>query len=154
MTAWLIGVTGIIVVGVIIELLLTDSAISKFVRSIYAFFILLVIVSPLPNLFRNGAEVGGWIDYDREILTQINAMSLAAAQQRIERELQNAGFDGVLVMLTQCRDSPTFRIDQVFVNAWNVRPPPSRPNINVRTEIIRIVTLVLNVDEGRIVYHD
>jgi len=152
MSSWLISVTGIIVIGVIVELLMTDSAMSKFVRSIYAFFILLVVVAPLPNLFRSGAEVGGWIEPDGELLTQINSMSLAASQQRIERELQRAGFEGVIVTLTQCRDSPNFQIDRVFVNACGVQPP--RPNINTRTEIIRIVTTILNIDEGRVIYHD
>jgi len=149
-TNWLIGITGIIVIGVIIEILMTDSNMSKFIRSIFAFFILLVIVAPLPGFLRN-AEVGGWVDYDRELLGTLNSMTLAATQSRIERELGNAGFIGVLVTVTQDTNSSTFQIDRVFINAWNVQPP--QPNINVRNEIIRIVTLLTGIDEGRIIYH-
>lgn len=151
MTAWLLSIAGIVVVGVLVELLLTDSHMSKFVRSIYGFFILLVIVTPLPGFLR-GIETGGiGIDYDWELVGIINTQSIESARHRAERALQGAGISGVILVIQADETSPSFRINRVFINAGAASSV--NPNITLRTEIIRIITATLNIDEGRIVYH-
>ena len=140
MTAWLISVVGVVLVGVLVELILTDSPMSKFVRSIYAFFILLVIVSPLPGLIRNGIEVGAGVEYDWALINTINNQSLAAAQGRVDRALEAGGFGDVIVTILNDRESTSFRIERVFVNAWHHRDDAEGMH-NIR----RIVTITLNV---------
>ena len=150
MSAWLLGIAGIVVIGVIVEIILTDSPMSKFIRSIYGFFVLLVIVSPLPGFFRGGFEVGGNFDYDWELIGTINAQSLDAATRRVQNALAQARFENVIVTITKERDAPSFRIERVFINAIGVTH--NHANINTETEIIRIVTVVLGIREDRIVY--
>jgi len=148
MNAWLLSIAGIVVIGVLVELLFTDSPMHKFVRSIYAFFILLVIVMPLPGLFQRDIPVGGGIDFDWELVTSINLQSTQAAQARATRALDQNNFEGVIVTVIPEPNIPTFRIERVYINAWH-----HRNNINARGEIIRIIRAVLNIDEGRIIYH-
>ena len=150
MSAWLLSIAGVVVIGVLVELLLTDSPMSKFIRSIYAFFILLVIVSPLPGFFRGGMEVGGAgrFEYDWALIGHINSQSSQASQHRVQTALDSAGFTGVIVTVTPDKNSPRFVIDRVHINAWH-----HRDNINAQRDIIRIVTLTLNIDEGRIVFN-
>lgn len=152
MTPWLLSIVGVVVVGVLIDLLLTDSPVSKFVRSIYAFFILLVIVQPIPGFLRGGVQVGGGLEPDWGLVGQINSMSAASAQRNLERTFEVAGFSGILVTITPVRDSQTFRIHTVYINAWNSHH--SNANLDHRTEIIRITRAVLNVNEDQIVYTD
>ena len=153
MTAWLLGIAGIVVVGVVVELLLTDSPMSKFIRSIYAFFLLLVIVSPLPNILRNGVDIGSGLDYNWELVGHLNSASAQAAQRRLETSLNNFGIQNVLVTITYDRNSPSFVIQDVHINAWGVVLREDRRNINVRQEVIRIAMLTLNIREEQIRYH-
>ena len=148
MASWLLAIAGIVVIGVLVELLLTDSPLHKFVRSIYAFFILLVIVAPLPGLFNRDVPVGGGIDFDWELVASINAQSTVAAQNLATRALDQNNFENVIITVIAEQGTPTFRIERVYINAWH-----HRDNINARAEIIRIVRAVLNIDEGRIIYH-
>jgi len=150
MSGWLLGIAGIIIIGVIVEILLTDSPMSKFIRSIFGFFVLLVIVAPIPGFFRNGIEVGGNIDYDWELIGTINALSLESATQRVERALDQAGFQHVLVTITKQHNVPSFRVERVFINAIGVWH--NHTNINVESEIIRIVTVVLGITQEQITY--
>ncbi|MCL2587763.1 MAG: stage III sporulation protein AF [Firmicutes bacterium] len=143
MSTWLLSIAGVVVVGVLVDLLLTDSHVSKFVRAIYGFFILFVIVSPLPGLIGGGLEVGGF-EPDQGIVGSINAQSLQAAQVRVDRALANAEFGYVLVMIIPDSGSTSFRIDRVFVTGGGLENQDA---------IIRIVRTTLNIDERRIVYH-
>jgi len=143
MSAWLISIVGIVVIGVLIELLLTDSPMSRFIRSIYTFFILFVIVQPLPGFFRNGIPVGGaGVDYNWNLIGNINALNVQSAQRRVEDALARAGFDMVIVTISHDHTAPTFRIEHVYVNAWH--------HSNAHTEIIRIVRATLGVRDDQI----
>ncbi|MCL2846905.1 MAG: hypothetical protein FWE38_04400 [Firmicutes bacterium] len=146
MGPWLMSIAGVVIVGVVVELLLTDSAMSKFVRGIYAFFILLVIVAPIPNLIRDGEFVGGEMDViDWDLIGSINNMTVGAAQTRATDALARAGFDNAIVVIWHDRNATNLVIERAFVNAAG--------HINARDQIIRIVTTVLNIDEGRIEFH-
>jgi hypothetical protein len=114
-SGWLLSIVGITVVGVLIELLLTDSPMSKFVRSIYAFFILLVIVAPIPSILRNGVE----LSLDQGLVTSINAQTIDARLQSATRALEMAGFNDVVL---------THFNNKIYVNAYNSTKKDSRPN--------------------------
>ena len=151
MSTWLLSIAGVVVIGVLVELMLTKSTMSKFIRMVYTFFILLVIVAPLPGFLRGNVDLGGNFDFDWELINIISNQSQVAATQRTITALDAAGFEDVLVTLTAVRDVPNFQIEKVFINAMGVTVTHNQ-NINTRTEIIRIVRAVLRVTEDQIVY--
>lgn len=150
MSAWLLSITGIIVVGVLVELLLTDSVMSKFIRSIYAFFVLFVIVQPLPGFFGRQFDWNNQLEYDWALIGTINANSVIAAQTRVETALRHANISNVIVTVTNVRDVPQFRIENVYINAWNAQYTGQTENINLQARIISIATAVLNVSADQI----
>ena len=129
MTPWLLSIVGITVVGVLIELLLTDSPMSKFVRSIYAFFILFVIVQPIPGFLKNGAAaVSGEVFLNTPLLETINAQTRAALQARTTEVLDTAGYNCIVTIFG----------DKVYINASDSTKKDA-------AAIISIVTAVCNV---------
>ena len=141
MSTWLLSILGITVVGVLVELLLTDNPMSKFIRSVYAFFILFVIVQPIPDFFRNASvNVSGAIKTDMVLLQTINANSAVAFERNAENVLSSSGYHGVIVTIDYDKNAAQFKIDKIYVNAWN----STNNKIN---EIIRIVAAVCNVKE-------
>ena len=155
MSSWLLSITGVVLIGVLVELLLTDSPMSKFVRSIYAFFILFVIVQPLPGFLRSASEmVGGdvGLPVNTELLAKINAQSTTAMERRVVSELERAGWTNVLVVIETDNTAQSFRVERVFVNAIGAVITKPNNNIDMRREIIDIVRTVAGVNESRIVY--
>ena len=59
--AWLLSIIGIIIIGNLIELILPDSNISKYVKSIYSFIVVFVIINPIIGLFNNTIDLFIWI---------------------------------------------------------------------------------------------
>jgi len=147
MSAWLLGVAGIVIIGALIEVLLTDSSIHKFVRSIYAFFVLFVIVQPIPAFFRdttNAIQAGGVIELDTRLMETINLQSATALQKNAQLALETAGFEGVIVTIDAAANE-TFKIKAIYINALGA-------SINNKQDIIKIVRAVTNVPEEVIYY--
>ena len=57
MTAWLMGIVGVVAVGVLLEILLENTEIAKYIKGVFALALVFVIVSPLPSLFKNGFDL-------------------------------------------------------------------------------------------------
>ena len=135
MTAWLLSVVGITVIGVLIELVLTDSPISKFVRSIYAFFILFIIIQPLPKLFAGGKSIFETGDSfaNASLTNEITAQIGDATAQRVTEALKTAGYDCIV----------TFFDGKYYVNAYNSAKKDT-------DTIIQIVTAIANVNSDAV----
>jgi len=146
MTAWLLSIAGVVIIGALVEMLLSDSSVHKFIRSIYAFFVLFVIVQPIPGFFRStvsSIEAGGGIQLNSGLTEQINAQTAAALQRNAQLALEAAGFDGVIV---------TIHAGNVYINAFGVVLRHTNTNIDIRQEVIKIVRAVTNAPEEGIIY--
>lgn len=135
------SIIGVTIIGVLVELLLTDSPMSKFVRSIYSFFILFVIVQPIPGLLKNAStNVGGAVTLNTEFLQTINEKSSQAYQRNTENVLSSAGFTDATVIIIYDKQSSSFKIEQVHVNV---------PQVNNKDKelIIQLVAVVCNISK-------
>jgi len=137
MTTWLLSIAGIVVVGALVEVLLSDSSVHKFIRSIYAFFVLFIIAQPIPGFFRSAAnslEAGGGPALDSGLAELINTQTSAALQRNAHLALEAAGFEGVIVTLHK---------GAVYVNALGASFKNPGANISMKDEIIKIVRAVI-----------
>ena len=95
MTTWLASILGAVVVGVIIELLTQHGRMGAFVRSIYGFIVLFVIVSPLPNLLK-----ADWWTTNTDNLIDtnlVNTFAQSSKQQQVMQKLRAMGYEKALV---------------------------------------------------------
>ncbi len=95
MTAWLASIVGIVVVGVIVELVMQGRRMGNFVRSIYSFTVLLVIVAPLPKILK--AE---WWSVKNENLVNtelVESLSQESKQFQVNQILRTLGYENAIV---------------------------------------------------------
>lgn len=95
MTGWLASIVGIVVVGVIVELLIQGRRMGNFVRSIYSFMVLLVIVSPLPQILKID-----WWSHENENLINtelVNSLQEGSKQFEINQILRSLGYENAIV---------------------------------------------------------
>lgn len=105
MAAWLGSILGVVVVGVVVELLTQNRRMGNFIRSIYGFIVLLVIVNPLPKLFKAdwwSAQVDTMVD--AEILANLTQSS---RQAQVAQILRVKGYDQAIVTVSD---------DTIYVN--------------------------------------
>ena len=98
MAAWLGSIVGVVVIGVVVELLTQNRRMGNFVRSIYGFIVLLVIVTPLPKLLK----VDFWsTQTDALINTEtVNQLAQTSRQAQITQTLRSKGYDQAIVTVS------------------------------------------------------
>lgn len=105
MTAWLASIVGVVVVGEIVELVMQGRRMGNFVRSIYSFMVLLVIVSPLPKILK----VEWWSTKNENL---VNTELVASLQQgnkqfQVTQILHAMGYTNAIVTVVD---------DTIYVN--------------------------------------
>ena len=105
MTAWLSSIVGIVIVGVVVDLLTQGRRMGNFVRSIYAFVVLFVIVSPLPDLLKK--DWGTW-KIDNLVNTElVDKLTDESKQMSVSQVLRTMGYDNAIVTMVD---------DTIYVN--------------------------------------
>ena len=95
MTTWLASILGVVVVGIVVELLTENRRLGNFVRSIYGFVVLFVIVSPLPNLLKADWWQSNADDFiNTELVTNLSQTS---QQVKVTQTLRQLGYDQAIV---------------------------------------------------------
>ncbi len=95
METWLGSILGVVVVGVVVELLTQNRRMGNFIRSIYGFIVLLVIISPLPKLLKAdwwSMQIGELVDGNT-----VQSLSRYSKQTQIAKILQAKGYEDALV---------------------------------------------------------
>lgn len=97
MTAWLASIVGVVVIGVVVDLMIQGRRMESFVRSIYSFIVLFVIVSPLPNLLtKDWGELKMDNLVNAELVTNLQENQ---KQEQVSAVLRTLGYESALVTL-------------------------------------------------------
>ena len=75
--AWILSILGIVVIGVVIDLILPSVKMNRYVKSVFAAVTVLVIVLPLPALVKNGCSSQNFI-WNEDIPLQENYLEYTA----------------------------------------------------------------------------
>lgn len=95
MATWLGSILGVVVVGVMVELLTQNRRMGNFIRSIYGFVVLLVIVSPLPKLLK----ADWWSTQTDELINteMLHDLQQNSKQAQVIQTLHLKGYDQAIV---------------------------------------------------------
>ncbi len=95
MATWLGSILGVVIVGVMVELLTQNRRMGNFIRSIYGFVVLLVIVSPLPKLLK----VDWWSTQADELINteMLHDLQQNSKQAQVIQTLHLKGYDQAIV---------------------------------------------------------
>ena len=95
MATWLASIVGVVVVGVVVDLMTQGRRMGNFIRAIYGFIILFVIVSPLPNLLKMN-----WEGLPTENLVNaelVENLQQNSKQLQVSQTLRTLGYEKALV---------------------------------------------------------
>ena len=74
---WILSIAGIVCLSVIVELILPEGQMNKYIKGVFSFIIVLVIIMPIPNLLKKEYNFSEILDenvfeVDEDYLYQIN----------------------------------------------------------------------------------
>lgn len=146
-SAWLLGIAGIVILSVLAELVLPEGQINKYTKVIFSFVILLVIISPLPNIFGKeydfnkflGGETSG---IQQNYLYQLNINKLTALTQDITEEVKAQGMNNVEISINANVFSENLEIYNVFVDLCDIEYTPEFGNKDISKAKLKIRNII------------
>ena len=159
-SAWILSIAGIVCISVIVELIMPEGSVNKYIRSIFSFIVVLVIISPLPSLIGKSfdfSQINLENNYtlQEDYIFQVNVYKTEALQQDISLAIGDAGYENVVVSVSCDNYSTDFHIREIFVELENlvILDKAEHTNIiDIENEILELIKSRANVEEGRICF--
>lgn len=160
MREYLLAIIGVAILGVMIEIILPKGSMSKYIKSFFGVFTILIIISPLTNLKSKNISFDDL--FYNQTSTQIDEDYVQAINDQIIKEMENmvvkscekAGYMGIKCSIDNTLENNVIKIKKVSLNLKNLVISQNIVHINKYTEIVQAVMNVVSVDKEQIVFDE
>lgn len=155
-SAWILSIAGISVIGVLVELILPNGQTKKYVKGVFAFVVVMVIITPLPKIFESDFRVDDIFEENAIIIQedfvyQINRDRLEKIEEMIESDLSDEGFEKIKVKINANIFTTNMTIDAVFVDLSELVITKKAEHKNTNEVVINSVLKYVSVNKSDIV---
>ncbi len=162
LSTWIISIAGIICVSVIVELILPSGAMNRYIKGIFAFIIILVIILPVPKLLKSKLDLSEILDYgqievDENYLYQLNLDKLNYLKEELETQTQTLGYKNVVISINADIFSSAFQIKSIYVDLSQIGISENAPHkniIEIRQDISSVITKQIKIEEEKIYFNE
>lgn len=158
MKDYLLNILGIVVIGVLIEIITPNGKMSKYIKSIFSIFVVFVLISPLATLSVN-VNISKYFDIstyqlDGSLLSNINERKISALENDIENELADEQISNANVEINYELTNNEIIIQNVQIDLRNAILISKFEHIDKYAFINEIVLKYVDVEERNIEYYE
>ena len=157
---WVLSIVGIIVLSMLVDLLLPSGSMSKFIKSIFGYLIIVVILSPVFSFFSqknfsiNDIFSSSNVQIQDSFVANVNRQFLDSVENSIEKSCHEKGIKFVEVGIEADIFENEIEIKQISVNLKNIGITDEVKHTNIRTSIISIIKENIKVKEEIIKFYE
>ncbi|MBP3389812.1 MAG: stage III sporulation protein AF [Clostridia bacterium] len=157
---WVLSIVGIIVLSMLVDLLLPSGSMSKFIKSIFGYLIIVVILSPVFSFFSqknfsiNDIFSSSNVQIQDSFVANVNRQFLDSVEKSIEKSCHERGIKFVEVGIEADIFENEIEIKQISVNLKNIVITDEVKHTNIRTSIISIIKENIKVKEEIIKFYE
>ena len=119
-SSWVLSIAGIICISVLVELIMPEGQMNKYIKNVLSFIIVLVIILPLPKLINKDLNSPIFdyteIEIQEDYLIEFNKSKLNALTKMIENDIKELGYEGVTISIKAEFFDEKIEYKSVFVN--------------------------------------
>ena len=161
MKEWLLSVTAAVLLSVLLELLLSEGKIKKYVTGVLSLVIICVVFLPVIKFVKNDFSLSdilpqtetNVIIVDVNALAAIDGMKKQEAERQVETELSSVGIKDAEVNIYTYDDGETTRISYITVNLQASVITGYEENIILTEKIKETVCEILTVSEDKVIIY-
>ena len=156
-SSWILGIAGVVLVGVLVEMLLLQGKLNKLLKSIVAVATILIIVSPLKNINISTLDFSNLFEpiaIDNDFVESKQRKMLESLQLEIENNLATNGYQNVVIKIEGTISGEKCSISNVFVKLENLVLIDEKLNIDKYTNIVAIIKKSVDVKEENIIFYE
>lgn len=157
MSGYILSILGIVICGIVIDIILPSGVINKYVKSIFSIFVVAVILSPLINFINSNKEINlNFEEYEvqENITNYIFSERIQAIESSIENDLSENGFKNIDIKITYSVESNELIIISCEVFLENAEISPDKSHINKYEFISETVNKYSTLGNEEIKFHE
>ena len=157
MTGYILSILGIIVIGILIDVIVPNGAINKYIKSIYSIFVVAVLINPIFGLVKKAEDFTlKYQDFttDQKLLEYIYSKKAAAFESEIELALSQEGFLNVDIILNYSIENDNLSYSTCVVNLKNIAINEDKQHINKYEFIKSVVKEKTNLTYEEIIINE
>jgi hypothetical protein len=151
---WLLGILAIVILGVVVDLMLSEGKTAKYIKSVFAAVTVLIIILPLPGIIKNGIDfdapfmINNQLELDNGYLNYTAELKLRAIARGVEEQLDKDGVHKAAVRITGSATGVDIKIEKVDVNLTNSVIDENKGHINKYELLSGLISGYLSIDKG------
>ena len=156
---WLLSIAGISVLSVVVDVLIPKGQMEKYVKGVFAFVMVLVIIAPIPKILSSEINMGEIfkseeIVLQQNFLEQTNQNKLTLCKQAVEAEIESRGIDGVKVTAYGNIFDIDMKIEKIFVDLSELVINEKTEHIDIKKTVTDIVLNMTNLKKEQIEFYE
>lgn len=158
-SSYILSIVGVILLGVLINLILPEGSMSKYIQNIFALIVVFVIVSPVSTLVNYNFDVGSIIEtsqveIDQNFVYLVNSQTVNQLEFSIENSLEQEGYLGVSVTISANITTSPLKVEKVTLDLLNLVINREVQHINKYSKMKEVVLEEVNIEEEKIVFYE
>ena len=160
MTAYLLSIIGVVMLGVLVDIVVPNGQMNKYIKSMFGIFTVMAIILPIPKIINSNYDFSNFfydkvsIEIDQDFLQATNKKIVKVLQTNVEKSIEKAGFLNVSCEIESNLEDNVLNIKKVTLNLKNMVISGQMSHINKYTEIVQAVQQVVNVSKEQIVFDE
>ena len=157
-SSWILSITGTVLLGVLIDLILPDGQTNKYIKSIFSIILIFVIINPIVKLTNSNININSIfnneIKIDMEYVEKINQSRILALNKSMVRDAEDHGLFNVEFEYFLNDDSINLEITNVNISLKNLVIDEKLTHIDKYRVLIGVVQKYLDIEEDFIVFYE
>lgn len=156
-STWVLSIAGISILSVLVDLFLPEGETDSHIKTVFNFVIILVIIAPLPTLFKTNINVGDYLGSNdiviqEDFVYQLNKNKINNLEKSIEKSLNNKGMTQIEIYISADIFTTSMKIESVYVDLSNLVIKPDNKHIDIQKEVVLIVKTYINIEKEKIIF--
>lgn len=157
MSGYILSILGIVIAGVVIDIIIPSGSINKYIKSIYAIFVVAVLLMPLIKFLNqnHGFQVS-YSDYEfqENLMNFIHNKRVEGLENEIENYFEIEGFKSIDIDINFSIENNEIIYKICHVNLKNLEISTDKQHINRYEFIKEVVNSYTNLSSEEIVINE
>lgn len=160
-SAWILSIVGIAMLGTLVDLIQPDGNMRKYVKVVFSFIVIFVIISPLPKLMNGQISLQNFFGQsDNTLIPQqsfiivVNAQKKLYLENDIKEALEIQGISNAKAEIVLDLSKEEFEIKKIFINLKDAVISEKIKHINIPALVSSVVKNLTGLKEELIVVNE
>lgn len=157
MSGYILTILGIVLAGILIDIIVPTGKINKYIKSIFAIFVVAVILMPVVKFIAKSDEITiNYTDYEIEqnLMDYIFSSSVTAYENEIIEVLENNGLSNIDIKINYSINSNELSLNSCEVNLKNMTSSNIDSHNNRYEFIAETIKEITNLTDEVIIFYE